>query len=330
MSNVLVSVVMSVYNGEKYLKEAIESILNQTYKNIEFIIIDDGSTDESLNIIKEYLVDNRVKLLENVSNKGLIYSLNKGIEESKGKYIIRMDCDDISNLNRIEKQVKYMEKNNQTILLGSSVNFILEGIPLLKKKILSQGDYEKIKIITMFQSTFSHPSIILRREYLIKNNLRYEEKYKNAEDYGLWTNIIPYANVSNLKESLLNYRVVKSSVTRKANKDMNSRREVFKKIYKNYFSNLGIKITPKELDMHFDIAMIQNLDESRYSYEELIDYLDNLYEKCIEVLDKNYMKDYLEDKKFKLKFYMKKDCKFNLSKRYIIEKIKVQIKKKYK
>ncbi|MDV5102915.1 glycosyltransferase family 2 protein [Clostridium perfringens] len=330
MENILVSVIMSVYNGEKYLNEAIESILNQTYKNIEFIIIDDGSTDGSSDIIRNYLIDNRIKFLKNVTNKGLIYSLNRGIEESNGKYIVRMDCDDVSHLDRIEKQVNYMEKNSDIVMSGSDVNFIFEGIPFLKKKVSSQYDYEKIKVSTMFDSTFSHPTVIIKRDYLIKNNLRYEEDYKNAEDYGLWTNIVPYANVSNLKEILLNYRIVKTSVTRKSNKDMNSRREVFKKIYKNYFENLGINITEDELDKHFDVAMIQNLNKSNYSYDELNTYLDNLYEKCKEVLDKDYMKDYLEEKKFKLRFYMNKNNKFEFSKRFMVEKIKIHIKKKYK
>ena len=325
----LVSVVMSVYNGEKYLTEAIESILKQTYKNIEFIIIDDGSKDKSLSIIREYLFDKRIKLLENKSNKGLIYSLNKGIKESEGKYIARMDCDDIANLNRIKKQVNYMEKHNDIVLLGSSVNFIFEGIPFLKKKGNSQADYEKIKIITMFQSTFSHPTVILRKKYLFENNLKYDEQYKNAEDYGLWTNIIPFFKATNLKEPLLNYRIVKSSITRKANKDMNSRREVFKKIYKNYFENLGININEKELDMHFDVSMIQNLDKSKYTYDELTFYLDTLQEKCKGIFDEQYMKYYFEEIKFKLKFY-KKEKYFEFSKKYFIEKIKVYIKRRYK
>ena len=254
MENILVSVIMSVYNGEKYLNEAIESILNQTYKNIEFIIIDDGSTDGSSDIIRNYLIDHRIKFLKNVTNKGLIYSLNRGIEESNGKYIVRMDCDDVSHLDRIEKQVNYMEKNSDIVMSGSDVNFIFEGIPFFKKKVSSQYDYEKIKVSTMFDSTFSHPTVIIKKEYLIKKKLSYEEEYKNAEDYGLWTNIVPYANVSNLKEILLNYRIVKTSVTRKSNKDMNSRRKVFKNIYKNYFENLGINIPENELDMHFDAS----------------------------------------------------------------------------
>lgn len=104
-----VSVVMSVYNGELFLKEAIDSILSQTYKKFEFIIIDDGSTDGSLNIINEYS-DERIKILVNPKNEGLIFSLNKGIELALGTYIVRMDADDISLPQRIEEQVSFSEK----------------------------------------------------------------------------------------------------------------------------------------------------------------------------------------------------------------------------
>ena len=102
----LVSVIMSVYNGEKYLKKAIESILRQTYRNFEFIIIDDGSKDTSLNIIKKYeKMDKRIIVIENKLNIGLVESLNRGIKIANGKYIIRMDADDIAMKNRIKKQV---------------------------------------------------------------------------------------------------------------------------------------------------------------------------------------------------------------------------------
>ena len=109
-----VSVVMSVYNGELFLKEAIDSILSQTYKKFEFIIIDDGSTDGSLNIINEYS-DERIKILVNPKNEGLIFSLNKGIELALGTYIVRMDADDISLPQRIEEQVSFMEKHGSIV-----------------------------------------------------------------------------------------------------------------------------------------------------------------------------------------------------------------------
>ena len=119
MNNPLVSVVLSVYNAEKHIVEAIESILTQSYKNFEFIIIDDGSTDGSLEIIKSY-DDERIILISR-ENKGLIASLNEGIEQAKGKYIARMDADDISLSSRFEEQVTFMEMHEEVGICGTTI-----------------------------------------------------------------------------------------------------------------------------------------------------------------------------------------------------------------
>ena len=115
MSKPLVSVLMAVYNGEKYLLEAIESILNQTYTNFEFLIINDGSTDSTEEIILSYS-DQRIRYIKNEQNLKLIASLNKGLDLAKGKYIARMDADDISLPDRLEKQVNFLERNSTKLL----------------------------------------------------------------------------------------------------------------------------------------------------------------------------------------------------------------------
>ncbi|SVC41049.1 uncharacterized protein METZ01_LOCUS293903, partial [marine metagenome] len=107
----LITVLMPVYNGAKYLNEAIDSILNQTFQNFEFIIIDDGSTDDSVKIIKSY-DDNRIRLVENRNNLGQSETLNKGLSLTRGKYIARMDQDDISMPERLKKQFEFMENNS--------------------------------------------------------------------------------------------------------------------------------------------------------------------------------------------------------------------------
>ena len=120
----LISVIMSNYNTpEEYLREAIESILNQTYKNFEFIIIDDCSTDNSLEIIKSYN-DERIVLIENEENIGLTKSINKGLAVAKGEYIARMDADDVSLPQRFEKQINYMNDHTELIVCGSSMELI--------------------------------------------------------------------------------------------------------------------------------------------------------------------------------------------------------------
>ncbi|WP_270558612.1 glycosyltransferase family 2 protein, partial [Clostridium perfringens] len=257
--NPLVSVVMSVYNGEKYLNESIESILNQTYKNFEFIIINDGSTDKSLKIIENYSIkDKRIILIDNIVNKGLIYSLNKGIEKSKGKYIVRMDADDISLENRIKEQVKFMEENKEIALSGTAQTIFLDGAKILRKKMSVLTKHDSIKSNSMFDCSFVHPSIIMRSSIIKKENFRYKEKYKYAEDFGLWSEIIPKYKVANINKQLIKYRLVKNSITREANKNMKQREEVFKKIFKNYFNELGLIEYKLNEDIHYEISMIQN------------------------------------------------------------------------
>ena len=130
MNPPLVSVIMSVYNGEKYLVQAIDSILNQTYQNFEFIIIDDCSTDNSSHILQEYAQkDSRIKIIKkekNIGIKGFIKNLNLGISIAKGKYIARMDADDISLPERFQKQVDFLENNPEITLVGAQLNLINE------------------------------------------------------------------------------------------------------------------------------------------------------------------------------------------------------------
>jgi len=155
MNNPLISVVLSVYNAEKYLVEAIKSILNQTFKDFEFIIINDGSTDKSLEIIESYQKEDERIILISRENKGLIASLNEGIEKAKGKYIVRMDADDISLSTRFEEQVKIMEENQNIGLCGTSV--IVFGNNIKNDVWKLSKDDKTIKTELLFSSPLFHP-----------------------------------------------------------------------------------------------------------------------------------------------------------------------------
>ena len=203
-----VSVLMPVYNAEKYLKEAIESILNQTFQDFEFLIIDDCSTDRSRDIIREYS-DKRIKLLCNSSNIGVAATLNKGIKAAKGELIARMDADDISAKERIEKQVKYMEENQECILCGGNIQYINEK-GKRGRKIKFPQEYESIKFVLFFENAFAHPTVMFRKEQFIKNNYFYDQNQK-AEDYGLWCKI--KENMVNLDEIFVFYRIHQKKVT---------------------------------------------------------------------------------------------------------------------
>ena len=244
--NSKISVVMSVYNGDKYLKESIQSILNQTFKEFELIIINDGSIDKSEDIIKEFS-DNRIIYLKNKKNKGLIYSLNYGLSKAKGKYIARMDADDICYLNRFEVQYRYLEENLDVYLVGGQAkNFSLDKKEKMTKMPL---EYERIKEKILFSNPFIHPTVMFRRE-IYDNGFFYNSDLKGAEDFGLWQEIIYKYKCINLPNILIKYRVLLTSETRIYDKKIEEKINVHKKIYRRALENIGVKLNDYELDIY--------------------------------------------------------------------------------
>jgi glycosyltransferase involved in cell wall biosynthesis len=204
----LVSVIMAVYNGEKFLREAIESILNQTYANFEFLIINDGSTDLTEEIILSYS-DLRIRYIKNETNLKLIASLNKGLDLANGKYIARMDADDISLPKRLEKQVDFLEENQEIGVLGTGVKTI--GLENNYEVHFKQG-HNQIRFELFFHNYLHHPTVMLRND-LIKKNKIYYESYLHAEDYALWVKLTEFTKIEILAEILLNYRIHESNIS---------------------------------------------------------------------------------------------------------------------
>jgi len=201
LSPPLVSVLMAVYNGEKYIHQAIESILNQTYTNFEFLIVNDASTDNTKKIIEKYN-DPRIKIIENNTNIKLAASLNKGLNLAMGEYIVRMDADDISRNDRIEKQVQFMEANLNVGVCGSWFSEINNPDAFYKPYCTS----EQIKTAFLQGCAIAHPSCILRKSFFTKYNLKYDPEFLVAQDYELWTRAIHFFDFANIPEFLLYYR----------------------------------------------------------------------------------------------------------------------------
>ena len=201
---------MPVYNVEKYLKEAIDSILNQTYKNIELIIIDDCSTDSSRDIIKSYS-DSRIKTYYNSENMQQPRTRNRGLELAKGDYIANMDSDDISFLNRIEEQVVFMEKNKDIDICGCYCKTFGGVKKRIVKTPLTNEDCKMVSIVT---SPIAHPTVMIRSSSLKKYDIKYDLNYKYSQDFELWSRLLfQGANFSNIPEVLLNYRENPTGVT---------------------------------------------------------------------------------------------------------------------
>lgn len=179
----LVTVLMSVYNNEGSVSRAISSILNQSFKDFEFLVINDGSTDNTAGIINSFN-DSRIRIINNKSNLGLTRSLNKGLKKAKGKYIARIDADDFSFPERLEKQITFLESNQDFVLLGTSFNIVNNDGKIIKEVIFNTPP-EKLYYDLIFQNMFAHSSVVFRlRE--VDNLDGYSGDLKYAQDYDLW------------------------------------------------------------------------------------------------------------------------------------------------
>lgn len=204
-----ISVVVSVYNGEKYLKEAIESILNQTEKDFELIIIDDGSFDTTEAIIKSF-TDERIKYYKK-NHEGLVSALNFGVQQAQALYIARMDADDIAKLERLEKQLSFM-KSKDLVVCGTYADIIDQAGTVIGNMSYPPNQFQ-IKLFTLLHNPFIHPSVMIRRDIFEKVG-GYRKFFRHIEDYELWTRIVFRYKTDNLPESLLQYRVHGSQITK--------------------------------------------------------------------------------------------------------------------
>lgn len=197
----LVTVLMPMYNGEQYLYEAIESILNQTYRHFELLIINDGSTDRSVSIVESF-DDPRIRLAHNETNLGIVATLNKGIAMARGKYIARMDCDDISFPNRLERQTTFLERNPDTGICAGNIQ-IIQGGRGVHLEAAAFDPYE-VQFRLLFYCCLAHPTVMMRKDSMDQYNLGYRPV--GAEDYDLWVQAVKKVKIHKLAETVLYYR----------------------------------------------------------------------------------------------------------------------------
>lgn len=270
MDSILVTVLMPVYNGGRHIREAIESILNQTFKNFELLIINDGSTDNSEEVILSF-DDSRICYLSNPSNLGLIDTLNIGLHAAKGKYIARMDQDDISISNRIEKQVDFLNTNPEIGLVGTAFQFIGD-----EKYHAYFSDHDNIKLALTFYNSISHPTVMFRSEICEKHTLYFNKEYIHAEDYKMWTDFIQVTKVANLPEVLIKYRKHDTQICYVYSTPQKS---MTVQIQKEYLLNNGFSFSDSEL------ALFERLHESEeIGNLELIKLIDKFYTQNLKLL----------------------------------------------
>lgn len=208
---------MGVYNGEKFLEEAIRSVLAQTFEDFEFIICDDCSTDSSAQILKKYAEsDSRIKLLRNEKNSGLAATLNKCIEVSKGEFLVRMDCDDRCLPERFNVQVGWMRKNPDICVAGSSVRFIDDSGKVYGQKNITSEERFGLAQTVLF-SRLVHPSVIMRKEKVIAvGGYSSNTLTTRAEDYDLWCKLCEQGEtLANIPQILFEYREDENNIVRR-------------------------------------------------------------------------------------------------------------------
>jgi glycosyltransferase involved in cell wall biosynthesis len=247
---------MSVYNAQEFLVASIESILTQTYKDFEFIIVNDGSTDSSLDIIKSFN-DERIRVLDQ-KNTGLAKALNNGISISVGRYIARMDADDIAMPNRLSLQIAFFEKNHDHVVVGSNANFIdLKGEFLYTSKLCETN--EQIEKFLPY-SPFFHSSTMFRKESFVKCN-GYNEKIKHHfEDRILWNELAKIGKLHNIDEALIEYRIVPTGISNR-NKDTGV-----------IFNEICNKIIYTGIVEDKDVEILERISEKSTFNEKLANY----------------------------------------------------------
>ncbi len=271
MSEPLVTVAMAAYNSELYIKESIESILNQSYKNIELIVVNDGSTDRTKEIVLSFN-DSRIKLFDNFENLGIVKTRNVCIEKSSGKYLAIFDSDDIALPDRLKLQVNFLENNSDYCLCGTDYQIIDSNGKPSYKMIVPKNDKD-IKTYLNFNIPFCHSTMLFRRSYLEDN--RYMPGFEPSEDYELTLRLSKLSKMASLNSKTVLYRVHGNNISLKKKTKIYDLKKI---ITINTLNEIKIPYSEKELEIHinfFDFNFHFFSDD--HKKEELCNWLIKYY-----------------------------------------------------
>jgi glycosyltransferase involved in cell wall biosynthesis len=261
----MISVIMPVFNSEQFLRPAIQSVLNQSFKDFELIIVDDGSKDRSFEIAESFRrIDSRIRLIKLSHNQRVANVSNIALQGAGGKYIARMDADDISLPERFSKQVDFMESHLDIGILGCGMQHMDVNGQLLSVPPLFQGDLS-IHWHFMFESPFFNPTVMIRRSVLDQYNLKYDPLSVYGEDYELWSRLLPLTKGENLMDVLLYYRLHPDSITHRYNY-IDSKQEMVVNVaahaVKAYLPDLSVS-KQEVIDLQRAIWGVSNADKNR-------------------------------------------------------------------
>lgn len=264
-----ISVIMPAYNAEKYIKAAIESILEQTFTDFEFIIIDDGSIDSTAAIIQSYS-DKRIRFCPNEQNIGVAATLNRGLELACGEYIARMDADDISLPKRFEKQTAYMDEHVDIAVCGTAIEMFCDNKVIGRR--FPSSEPEKLKEDLFFSCGVAHPSVMMRKTVIVGLG-GYDPMFNGMEDYELWCRVAEKYRLTVLPEVLLRYRIHHAQVTQNQSPKYEEQLRLLKR---RQTEQLGITVSSEEFDAYvsYCIGAMENI------YSE-ISALGHFFEKAV-------------------------------------------------
>lgn len=246
MPDPILSIVMPVYNAEPFIRESVSSILSQTFRDYELIVVDDGCTDASMDIVSSFR-DSRIRILKNEKNSGIVFSRNHGLSEAQGSFVAQFDADDVAMPDKFEKQIKFLQDNTQFGMIGSWAILINEKGEAAGKKWRINAPPGRIPAILLFMNYFVQSAVVARKEVL--PNGFYTSGYDLVEDYKMWFDISRTCKVWNFPEYLVRYRVhSKSSSTMAEERIHNLEMKVFKYIY----GSLGFSLTEE----HFKCLLL--------------------------------------------------------------------------
>ena len=255
MSGPVLSVIMPVYNTERFVKKAIKSVLNQTFEDFELILIDDGSSDDSLAQIKS-ITDNRIKLHRNDKNRGIVYSRNKGLGLAQGDFIGFIDADDVAYPSKFEEQISFLRINKDFGMVGSWANFIDEKGNRLRGSWKLKASSKMIPSLMLFKNYFLQSAVLYRKGCISRFSFR--DGLDILEDYMIWLEIISEFKTWNLQKPLVYYRIHDGGVTKSKKEEMHAKE---KKVFKLQFLELGIDPTDHEMDIHLLIRSNKHVND---------------------------------------------------------------------
>lgn len=254
----VISVVVPTYNAGRYVKEAVASVLAQDFPDFELLIIDDGSTDNTAEIVSQFAADPRVRLLRNEQNMGLIATLHRAYAECRAPLIARMDSDDICAPDRFGKQVAFLREHPEIAILGGAIRFFGSVAPNVFTFPLAHAD---IHPAMLFYCPLAHPALMFRRELLDQGIMRYDDAFRHAEDYHLWSRLLLQVNAANLPDVVLDYRLHAQQVSSGSS---GKQYAASLRVRRQMMQECGVEPTDDEIALHESVILERPLARTDY------------------------------------------------------------------